>query len=80
MGIGVTVSDYLEAARASVAAVREVLPISAPVVVGGLAVRDEAHALAMGADGWAPDGRSLVVLLDHLVGGAWPPAEATEAI
>ncbi len=37
-----------------------------PVVVGGSAVEDDAGAAALGADGWAPDGRAAVELFVEL--------------
>ena len=43
-----------------------------PILAGGHAVVDEAHARAIGADGWAPHGRAVVALLDALNG---PPGD-----
>ncbi len=38
-----------------------------PVLVGGSSIRDEQHARALGADGWAPDGPGAVALLESWI-------------
>jgi len=40
--------------------------VGAPVLVGGAAVPDEAAARALGGDGWAPDARGVVGVLEGL--------------
>lgn len=39
-----------------------------PVVLGGGAIRDEAHALALGADAWAPSHRDALDVFERLAG------------
>jgi excisionase family DNA binding protein len=58
-----TAGNELAAAR-SVEAVRGA--VSAPVLLGGGAVPDEATARRLGADGWASDARGVVGLLQSL--------------
>lgn len=65
VGVSVSIDDHLDAARAVIAAVREAAPL-VYVVVGGLAVRDQEHAMALGAHDFAADGSSFVALLDDL--------------
>jgi excisionase family DNA binding protein len=72
VGVSVMARSCLEAARVTVARLRAAVPASVPVLVGGHAVAGEAEAVALGADGWAEDGRGAVGLLDRLAGG--PPA------
>jgi hypothetical protein len=36
-----------------------------PIILGGLAIRDDAHAIELGADAYAPDAATLVDLLDE---------------
>jgi excisionase family DNA binding protein len=67
VGVSVTTSDCLPAAAEAIAAVRAVAA-DVPILAGGHAVRDERHASALGADGWAPDGRAAVCVLDAFVG------------
>src|SRR5262249_16794486 len=62
VGVSVTSSSCVAAAAETIAVLREALPV--PVLVGGRAVTDEAVAEALGADGWAVDGRGVVDLLD----------------
>jgi methanogenic corrinoid protein MtbC1 len=61
VGVSVTWEGNVGHVPATVAAVRRVT--SAPVLVGGWAVADGAHAHRLGADAWAPDGRGVVALL-----------------
>jgi excisionase family DNA binding protein len=62
VGISVTTADHLPAAASAIAALRDSAP-EVLLVVGGAAVRDEAHAFALGAHAAAWDGRSFAALL-----------------
>lgn len=62
IGISVTNPSHLDAARAAVRAIRDVAPTT-PIVVGGQAVSDDNSAVRLGADAWAPDGRSAAELI-----------------
>lgn len=65
--IGATTPDTDRAVRRAVRAVRRATP-DTPVLVGGAAVADEAHAQTLGADGWSgADGAAVVATVDHLV-------------
>lgn len=68
VGVSVTAEEALEGTHAVITSLRSALP-TVPVLLGGFAVKGEAHARALGADGWAADGRATVALLDRLVGG-----------
>jgi excisionase family DNA binding protein len=68
VGISVTSVDSLAATTDVIGALRSTMP-TVPILVGGHAVQDEAHARALGADAWASDGRSAVTVLDRLVSG-----------
>jgi methanogenic corrinoid protein MtbC1 len=63
IGVSVSGDEHLEAARSALAVLRagttDVL-----LVVGGRAVRDEAHGLRLGADAVATDVKSFARLLD----------------
>lgn len=78
VGVSVSIDDHLDAARAGIAAVREAAP-SVFVVVGGLAVRDREHALALGAHDFAGDGSHFVALLDDL-GSRLPDERGTDVL
>ena len=65
VGVSITTSAQLDAGVELVEELRLAVE-DVSVLVGGRAVRDGAHAAALGADGWAPDGRALVELLDRL--------------
>src|SRR5581483_6701278 len=66
--IGVTATGRLEAVRSTVRAVRA-SGVTAPVLVGGAAVRDADHAMRLGADGWTgPDGRTALAAVERIVG------------
>ena len=69
VGVSVTTPGCLVAGAEAIAALRATAG-DVPILVGGQAVRDERHASALGADGWAADGRSAVAVLDVLVGAA----------
>ena len=63
VGVSVTTPECLEPARSVLSALREAVS-GVMLVVGGGAVRDEAHAAQLGADGCARSGRDFVRLLD----------------
>ncbi len=66
VGLSATLEGTLDSMRAALEALRSGLPGGVALVVGGQAVRDQAHALSLGADGYASDGRALVGFLDGL--------------
>ena len=70
VGVSISTPESMRAGEETVAALRGALT-GVPILAGGHAVVDEAHARAIGADGWAPHGRAVVALLDALNG---PPA------
>jgi excisionase family DNA binding protein len=63
VGVSVTVPSSLEAAAGVCTALRSVLP-DLMVVLGGSAIRDEEHALALGASAFAADSVQFGELLD----------------
>lgn len=65
VGVSATHPDSLEAAARSIAELRAAVGPDVQVVVGGLAIQDEAHARSLGADGYAIDARSFVALLEE---------------
>jgi 5-methyltetrahydrofolate--homocysteine methyltransferase len=67
VAVSVSTSGSLRAAQELMAALRA--SIGVPVVVGGWAVEDEAHALDLGADAYAADGPAAVDYVDSLVTG-----------
>lgn len=69
VGVSVTTEDGIESAAEALALLRAALP-GVALFVGGQAVSDEAHALALGADAYAADGRGVVALLDRAVRGS----------
>jgi excisionase family DNA binding protein len=68
VGVSVTTPEALEAAREALAAVREVVAPGVLLFVGGLAIKDRDHALSLGADDFAINGRELAGLLDRAGG------------
>jgi methanogenic corrinoid protein MtbC1 len=62
VGISVTTAAHLPAAATTIAALHDSAP-EVLLVVGGAAIRDQAHALALGADAAALDGRSFAELV-----------------
>lgn len=66
VGVGVTGPEHLPAAWAVVDALRASQP-RVPVLVGGQAVASAEVAELSGADGWAPDARSLADLIEARV-------------
>lgn len=67
VGVSVTTAACLAAAAEVLAAVRAADP-SVTLLVGGSAIADADHARSLGADHWATDARSMVTLLEGLVG------------
>ncbi len=65
VGVSISTPESLSAGEETIAALRGALN-GVPILAGGHAVVDEAHARALGADGWAPHGRAVVALLDAL--------------
>lgn len=69
VGISVTDPNSLPAAEAACAALRE-SDVSAPILLGGMAITDLEHARRLGADAYAADATSVVRLLAELSGSA----------
>lgn len=67
VGIGATTRDNDEVIAETVAALHDA--VDEPVVVGGQAITDEAHAARLGADGYARTGPDALRLFDELRGG-----------
>lgn len=67
VGLSVTMADSLVTAIGTLSALREAVHPGVVLIVGGRAIRCDEHAAELGADGYAPDGRSLALLLDSLV-------------
>ncbi len=69
VGVSISTRESTGSAEATINAVRAVVA-DVPILAGGCAVRDRDHARALGADGWASDGRAVVALLEDLaIGG-----------
>ncbi len=64
VGVSVTYPESLDAVRETMVDLRRALPPDVRLMVGGLAIEDDAHAQTLGADGSARDARSFVALLD----------------
>ena len=71
VGIGVTGAEHVPAAWTVVEALRRARP-GVPVLVGGQAVANAEVAELSGADGWAPDARSLADLVEARVPARTP--------
>jgi excisionase family DNA binding protein len=71
VGVSISTPQCIEAGAEAVAALRPVVN-GAAILVGGHAVAGGADARELGADGWAPDGRQAVALLEALVSGRAP--------
>jgi excisionase family DNA binding protein len=67
VGVSISTPESMRAGEETIAALRGALN-GVPILAGGHAVVDEAHAQAIGADAWAPHGRAVVALLDSLAG------------
>jgi len=65
VGVSVTADASVPSAVGTLRALRASC-VDGPILVGGRAVSDDAHARSLGADGWAPDGRGLVDTLEDL--------------
>src|SRR5262245_571322 len=65
VGVSISTPQSLRSGEETIASLRASVR-RVPILVGGHAVVDEAHARAIGADGWARDARAMVVLLDSL--------------
>jgi excisionase family DNA binding protein len=68
VGVSITNSACLDAAAHTVEVLRANLG-DVPILVGGRAVGSRSEALALGADGWASDGRAALGMLDNLAAG-----------
>ncbi len=67
--IGATTLEKDSSVKAAVRALRRG-GITAPILVGGAAIKSEDHARRVGADGWSgPDGRSAVIAVERAVLG-----------
>jgi excisionase family DNA binding protein len=71
VGVSISTPESMRTGEDTIAALRSALD-GVPILAGGHAVVDEAHARAIGADGWAPHGRAVAALLESLNG---PPAD-----
>jgi len=71
VGVSVTTDECLDTAMATLAAIRAAAP-DVLLVAGGAAVRDGVHAVLLGADAVAADGRSFAALLDGMSAVARP--------
>jgi len=67
VGVSVSTPESMRAGEETIATLRGALN-GVPILAGGHAVVDEAHARSIGADGWAPHGRAVAALLDSLPG------------
>ena len=65
--IGVTSSGHDEAVRAAITALRAV-DLDTPVLVGGAAIPNEAHATGLGGDAWTgPNGATALATLEDIL-------------
>jgi excisionase family DNA binding protein len=65
VGVSVTTVEHLPSAVETLRVVRAMGRHDVLLVLGGMAVEDEAHARSLGAHAYAADGRELVGLLDE---------------
>jgi excisionase family DNA binding protein len=72
IGVGVAATAHLDSARATVLALRDAVGDHVPILLGGHAVTDGDQATGLGADGWAPDARALIEVLERIAAGTWP--------
>jgi excisionase family DNA binding protein len=68
VGVSVTNPGCLDAAAETVATLRASLGTT-PILVGGYAVGSSEEAVGLGADGWAPDGRTALLMMDAVAAG-----------
>lgn len=68
MGLSVMHADSLGQAARTIEVLREGTAGATPIIIGGYAVRDEAHAHELGADDYGGDARMVVALLDRFTG------------
>ena len=69
VGVSVTSSDHLDECANVCAALRGA-EVTAPIILGGLAVRDHEHALELGAHGYAGDANTMITVIADLGGTA----------
>ncbi|MEY4174665.1 MAG: hypothetical protein RI900_1830 [Actinomycetota bacterium] len=69
VGVSVTMPESLPAAAELLEALAAAVP-GAYLVVGGAAVTDLEHALALGAEGWAPGARELIEQINRASGSS----------
>lgn len=79
VGIGVTGTDHLDAARDTITAIRGV-DAEVPIVVGGQAVLNPEVAGVLAATAWAPDGRRAVELIDEIARARPRPTAAPRPV
>jgi len=65
VGIAVTATDALDGAADTIEALRAAVDV--PVVLGGSAIRNEAHARELGADAYGADAQSGIRIIESLV-------------
>lgn len=70
VGISATSPDNEAAIRRTIADLRRAVGPSVPILLGGGAISDAAHAQALGADSWASDGRGAVREIERLMAGS----------
>ena len=68
VGVSVINPDCLDAAAETIRVLRDALAAT-PILIGGSAVTSVDEATALGADGWAPDGRVALTMLDAFAAG-----------
>ena len=68
VGVSVIDPDCLDAAAETIRVLRNSLA-AIPILIGGSAVASVEEATALGADGWAPDGRVALTMLDAFAAG-----------
>lgn len=66
IGISVSSDESLDSAQETLAAVRAAVEDDVRLVIGGHAIRDEAHAQILGADHWARGAREFADYLDRV--------------
>ncbi len=71
VGISASTDDAVGATERTVRVLHEKVP-GCPVLVGGPAIASRKAAIALGADGWAPDARAAVALFTKLAADDTP--------